>query len=71
MRRFAVAGTPDECVKLAREVLALDYHGASMKLAAPHRDSMYAGLSETIEGAGEVLAALRGPVPGPAVQPLR
>lgn len=71
VRRFAVAGTPDECVELAREVLALGYHGASMNLAAPRRSSMYAGLRETLEGAGEVLAALRGPVPGPAVRPVR
>lgn len=60
VRRFAIVGTPDEAVELARKVLALGFDGASMNLAAPRRDSMYAGLRETLGHSGDVLAALRG-----------
>ncbi len=59
VRRFAVAGTPDECVELARGVLDLGFTSASMNLAAPRRDSMHAGLRETLELSGEVLEGLR------------
>lgn len=59
VRRFAIVGTPDEAVELAREVLALGFDGASMNLAAPRRDSMYQGLRETLEHSGTVIDALR------------
>lgn len=59
VRRYAIAGTPDECVELARDVLALGFDGASMNLAAPRRASMYAGLRETLEHSSAVLSALR------------
>ena len=57
--RFAIAGTPDECIDLTKEVLALGFDGASMNLAAPRRESMYAGLRETLELSAPVLQALR------------
>jgi 5,10-methylenetetrahydromethanopterin reductase len=59
VRRFAVAGTPSECVELTRDVLVLGFDGASMNLAAPRCDSMYAGLRETLELSAEALAAVR------------
>lgn len=59
VRRFAIAGTPDECVELTREVLALGFTSVSMNLAFPRRDSMASGLRETIETFGEVLSVLR------------
>lgn len=59
VRRFAVAGTPDECVELTRDVLRLGFSSASMNLAAPRRESMFAGLRETLELSAEVLDALR------------
>lgn len=59
VRRFAVAGTPDECVELTREVLELGFTSISMNLAFPARDSMATGLRETIETFGEVLSGLR------------
>jgi 5,10-methylenetetrahydromethanopterin reductase len=59
VRRFAIAGTPDECIELTRNVLALGFTSASMNLAAPRRDSMFAGLRETLEHSATVLAALR------------
>ena len=57
--RFAIAGTPEECVALTREVLDLGFEGASMNLAAPKRESMYEGLKETLENSAAVLEALR------------
>ena len=59
VRRYAIAGTPDECIELVNAVLALGFDGASMNLAAPRRDSMYAGLRETLELSAEVLDGLR------------
>lgn len=59
IRHFAVAGTPDECADLTREVIALGFTSISMNLAFPMRDTMYAGLRETIEGFAEVIDTLR------------
>lgn len=59
VRRFAIAGTPDECIELTREVLALGFTSVSMNLAAPRRESMYHGLRETLEHSGTLLDALR------------
>jgi 5,10-methylenetetrahydromethanopterin reductase len=59
VRRFAIAGTPDECIELTREVLALGFTSVSMNLAAPRRASMYEGLRETLEHSGTLLDALR------------
>ncbi len=59
VRHFAIAGTPDECVELTREVLDLGFTSVSMNLAFPLRDSMAQGLRETIETFGEVLGTLR------------
>lgn len=59
VRRFACAGTPDECMELARETLALGFTSASFNLAAPMRRSLYDGLRETLELSAEVVAGLR------------
>jgi 5,10-methylenetetrahydromethanopterin reductase len=59
VRSFAIAGTPQECLALTREVLDQGFTSVSMNLAFPIRDSMATGLRETLEGFGEVLSALR------------
>ena len=59
VRSFAVAGTPDECVDLAREALGLGFTSLSFNLAAPLRPTLYEGLRETLEGSAEVVSALR------------
>jgi 5,10-methylenetetrahydromethanopterin reductase len=59
VRHFAVAGTPDECVDLARAVLALGFTSASFNLAAPMRATLYDGLRETLELSADVLVGLR------------
>jgi 5,10-methylenetetrahydromethanopterin reductase len=60
VRRFAIAGTPDECAQLTRDILALGFTSVSMNLAAPRRGSLYEGLRETLESSGELLDILRG-----------
>jgi 5,10-methylenetetrahydromethanopterin reductase len=59
VRRFAIAGTPDECAELTRDVMSLGFTSASMNLAAPRRGSMYEGLRETLENSAELLSLLR------------
>ena len=59
VRRFAIAGTPDECADMTRDVIALGFDSISMNLAAPRRESMFQGLRETIEGSADVLSVLR------------
>ncbi|MEN9505471.1 MAG: hypothetical protein RI958_1397 [Actinomycetota bacterium] len=59
VRRFAVAGTPDECAALTREALDLGFTSISMNLAFPMRETMAAGLRETIEGFAGVIDTLR------------
>lgn len=59
VRRFAVAGTPDECAELTREAIELGFTSISMNLAFPMRDTMSTGLRETIEGFASVIDTLR------------
>ena len=59
VRRFAIAGTPAECANLASEALGLGFSAASFNLAAPLGGTLAEGLQVTLEGAAEVLAALR------------
>ena len=59
VHRFAIAGTPEECAELTRNVLALGFTSVSMNLAATRRASMSSGLRETIEGFAEVIDTLR------------
>ena len=60
VERFAVAGTPAECTARMRRVAELGFDSFSLNLAAVLRQTMYDGLAETIDGAAQVLADLRG-----------
>lgn len=57
-RQFAIVGTPSQCAEQLRALMDLGFDGVSCNLAAVQRESMYVGLRETIEGAGEVLRLL-------------
>ena len=59
VERFAVAGTPAECVTQLRRVADLGFDSFSLNLAAVLRPTMYEGLAETIDGAAHLLTALR------------
>lgn len=58
--RFAIAGTPEECVAPVERLTAMGFTSVSMNLAAVRRPgaSLADGLRETIEGFGEVLPRL-------------
>ncbi|HXR36244.1 MAG TPA: LLM class flavin-dependent oxidoreductase [Candidatus Binataceae bacterium] len=55
VERFAIAGTPAECLEQMRQFARMGFTSASMNLAAVRRGSMYDGLRETITGFGEVI----------------
>ena len=55
VERFAIAGTPAECLEQMRGFARLGFTSVSMNLAAVRRGSMYEGLRETITGFGEVI----------------
>jgi 5,10-methylenetetrahydromethanopterin reductase len=55
VERFAIAGTPDECLEQMRRFAGLGFTSVSMNLAAVRRGSMYEGLRETIAAFGEVI----------------
>ena len=61
IERFAVAGTPKECLDQVRLIAGMGYDSISMNVAAVRRPggSMYSGLRETVEGLGEMMAEIR------------
>lgn len=59
--KFAVAGTPDECVAKIRNTIAkFRFRSVSLNVAAVKRERIYDGLSETIRCIGEIIQGLRG-----------
>ncbi len=61
IERFAVAGTPRECMDQVRLIAGMGYGSISMNVAAVRRpgQSMYSGLRETVEGLGEMMTEIR------------
>ncbi len=59
--RYAIAGTPAECLENVRVLAGLGYGSISMNVAAVRRpgESMYAGLRETVTGLAEVMDDIR------------
>jgi len=56
VERFAIAGTPNECLAQMRQFAQMGFSSASMNLAAVRRGpSMYDGLRETITAFAEVI----------------
>lgn len=53
--RYAIAGTAQECLPHIERLAAMGFTSVSMNLAAVRRDTLLAGLRETIEGFAEVL----------------
>lgn len=58
-RKFAIVGTPEQCAEQMQALLDLGFDGVSCNLAAVNRNSMFAGLGETIRGSREMLRLLR------------
>lgn len=61
IERFAVAGTPRECLDQVRLIAGMGYDSISMNVAAVRRPggSMYSGMRESVEGLGEMMAEIR------------
>ncbi|HZY60287.1 MAG TPA: LLM class flavin-dependent oxidoreductase [Candidatus Binataceae bacterium] len=59
VERFAIAGTPDECLEQMRRFALLGFTSASMNLAAVRRGSMYEGLRETIASFAAVVEEVK------------
>ena len=59
--RYAIAGTPAECLERVRVLAGMGYGSISMNVAAVRRpgESMYAGLRETVTGLAEVMDDIR------------
>jgi 5,10-methylenetetrahydromethanopterin reductase len=53
--RYAIAGAPEECVAQVERLASLGFASVSMNLAAVRRDTLLAGLRETVEGFAAVL----------------
>ena len=58
-RKFAIAGTSDQCAEQLGALLDLGFEGVSCNLAAVKRNSMFEGLRETITNSQKVLHLLR------------
>jgi hypothetical protein len=57
--RYAIAGTPLECLPHIERLAAMGFTSVSMNLAAVRRDTLLAGLEETITSFAEVLPRVR------------
>jgi 5,10-methylenetetrahydromethanopterin reductase len=57
--RFAIAGTPEECLPHVERLAAMGFSSVSMNMAAVRRDTLVAGLRETVEGFAEILPHVR------------
>jgi 5,10-methylenetetrahydromethanopterin reductase len=58
--RFAVAGTPDECIKKIRNVLRrYRFTSISLNVAAVRRDNTFDGMAETIRAIGDIIQGLQ------------
>ena len=60
IERFAVAGTPKECLEQVRLIAGMGYDSISMNVAAVRRPggSMYSGMRETVAGLGEMMTEI-------------
>ena len=61
IERFAVVGTPRECLDQVRLIADMGYDSVSMNVAAVRRPggSMYSGMRETVAGLGEMMTEIR------------
>jgi 5,10-methylenetetrahydromethanopterin reductase len=58
--KFAVAGTPDECIAKIRNITArFRFRGVSLNVAAVRRERIYDGMAETIKSIGDIIQGLK------------
>ncbi|HYY40841.1 MAG TPA: LLM class flavin-dependent oxidoreductase [Nitrososphaera sp.] len=58
--KFAVAGTPDECIAKIRNITArFRFRSVSLNVAAVRRERIYDGMAETINSIGDIIQGLK------------
>jgi 5,10-methylenetetrahydromethanopterin reductase len=58
--KFAVAGTPDECIAKIRNITArFRFRSVSLNVAAVRRERIYDGMAETIKSIGDIIQGLK------------
>jgi 5,10-methylenetetrahydromethanopterin reductase len=58
--KFAVAGTPDECIAKIKNIISrFRFRSVSMNVAAVRRERIYDGLAETIKSIGDIIQGLK------------
>jgi 5,10-methylenetetrahydromethanopterin reductase len=58
--KFAVAGTPDECIKKIRDIITrYRFRSVSLNVAAVRREKIFDGIAETIKCIGDIIQGLK------------
>jgi alkanesulfonate monooxygenase SsuD/methylene tetrahydromethanopterin reductase-like flavin-dependent oxidoreductase (luciferase family) len=58
--KFAVAGTPDECIEKIRSIITrYRFRSVSLNVAAVRRDKIFDGMAETIKSIGDIIQGLK------------
>ena len=58
--KFAVAGTPDECIEKIRDIITrYGFRSVSLNVAAVRREKIFDGIAETIKGIGDIIQGLK------------
>ena len=58
--KFAVAGTPDECIdKIMNMITRYSFRSVSLNVAAVRREKIFDGMAETIKSIGDIVQALK------------
>ena len=58
--KFAVAGTPDECIEKTRDIITrYGFRSVSLNVAAVRREKIFDGIAETIKSIGDIIQGLK------------
>jgi 5,10-methylenetetrahydromethanopterin reductase len=58
--KFAVAGTPDECIEKIRNILTrYGFRSISLNVSAVRREKIFDGMAETIKSIGDIIQGLK------------
>ena len=58
--KFAVAGTPDECIEKIRDIITrYRFRSVSLNVAAVRRQKIFVGMAETIKSIGDIVQGLK------------
>jgi alkanesulfonate monooxygenase SsuD/methylene tetrahydromethanopterin reductase-like flavin-dependent oxidoreductase (luciferase family) len=58
--KFAVAGTPDECIAKIKDIITrYRFRSISLNVAAVRRERVFDGMAETIKSFGDIIQGLK------------